>query len=63
MHGLLGRAALPVDRRARDLVGQAGGEPARARDVAGLRADRVDAAEDDVLDRRRVDVGAIDESP
>ena len=47
--------------RAGHLLGQPGGEPAGARDVAGLRADRVDAAEDDVLDRERVDVGALDE--
>ena len=61
VHGLLRRAALAVDRRARHLLGQAGREPAGAGDVAGLRADRVDAAEDDVLDGRRVDVGALDE--
>ena len=36
-------------------------EPARAGDVAGLRADRVDAAEHDVVDRGRVDVGALDQ--
>ena len=43
------------------LLGQAGGEPARAGDVAGLRADGVDAAEHDVVDGDRVDAGALDE--
>ena len=42
--------------RAGHLLGQTGGEPARARDVARLRTDRVDAAEEHVLDRDRVDV-------
>ena len=37
--------------RAGHVLGQAGGEPAGAGDVAGLRADGVDAAEDHVLDR------------
>ena len=46
---------------ARDLFGQARGQPARARDVTGLRADRVDASEEDVLDRERVDVVAVDD--
>ena len=41
--------------------GQPGGEPAGAGDVAGLRADGVDAAEDDVLDRAGVDAGAVDQ--
>ena len=51
VHGLLGRAALAVDGRAGHVLGQAGGEPAGAGDVAGLGADRVDVAEDDVVDR------------
>jgi hypothetical protein len=61
VHGLLARPALPVDRRPRHLVGESGREPARARDVAGLWADRVDAAEHDVVDRDRIDAGALDE--
>ena len=61
VHGLLRRAALAVDGGAGHLVGQAGGEPAGAGDVAGLRADRVDAAEDHVLDRGRIDAGALDQ--
>ena len=43
------------------VLGQAGGEPAGAGDVAGLAADGVDAAEHHVLDRARVDAGAVDE--
>ena len=43
------------------VLGQAGGQPAGAGDVAGLAADGVDAAEHDVLDRARVDAGALDE--
>jgi hypothetical protein len=39
----------------------AGDEPARAGDVTRLRADAVDVAEHDVLDRGRVDAGALDE--
>ena len=61
VHGLLGGAALAVDRRARDLLGQPGRQPGRPGDVAGLRADGVDAAEDDVLDGTRVDAAAVDE--
>ena len=44
-----------------DVFGQPGRQPAGAGDVAGLRADRVDAAEDHVLDRGRVDAGAVDQ--
>ena len=61
VHGLLARAALAVDRRARYLVGEPGREPAGAGDVAGLRTDRVDATEDHVVDRRGIDPGALDE--
>ena len=61
MHGLLGRAALAVDRHAGHVVGQPGDQPRRARDVAGLRADRVAAADDHVVDGARVDAGALDQ--
>ena len=61
VHGLLRRAALPVDGHARDVVGQAGHQPRRPRDVAGLRADRVAAAHHHVVDRARVDAGALDQ--
>ena len=58
---LLGRPALAVDRDAGHLLGKSGGEPARPGDVAGLGADGVDATEEHVLDRGRVDVGALDQ--
>jgi hypothetical protein len=58
---LLGGAALAVDGGAGDALGQPGGEPGGAGDVAGLRADRVDAAEDDVVDPLRIDPGALDQ--
>ncbi len=61
VHGLLGRAALPVDRRARHLLGETRREPTGAGDVAGLRTDRVDAAEHDVVDGRRIEVVAGDQ--
>ena len=41
------------------VVGQPGDQPRRARDVAGLRADRVAAAHDHVVDGARVDAGAL----
>src|SRR5680860_1027424 len=56
---LLARSALTVDRRAGDLLGQSGGEPARSGDVTGLRADRVHAAEHDVFDSRGVVAGGV----
>src|SRR5205807_3714032 len=55
VHGLLRRAALAVDRHARDLLRQPGGEPGGAPDVAGLGADRVEAAVDDVLHGAGID--------
>ena len=61
VHGLLGRSALPIDRRARDVLGQARGQPRGAGDVAGLRADRVEAAHHHVVDGTRIDAGALDQ--
>ena len=61
LHGLLGRAALTIDRHAGDVLRQAGREPARPGDAARLRPDRVDVAEHDVVDRVRVDAGAFDQ--
>jgi NAD(P)H-dependent flavin oxidoreductase YrpB (nitropropane dioxygenase family) len=58
VHRLLGRAALPVDGDAGYRLGQARGQPRGAGDVAGLGADRVHAAEYDVVDGGRVDLGA-----
>ena len=61
VHRLLRRAALAVDRGARNGVGQTRGEPAGARDVARLRSDGVHAAEDHVLDRQRIHARAFQE--
>ena len=61
VNSLLGGAALAVDRRARHMLGQPRREPARAGDVAGLAADRVEAAEHHVLDGARVDATSIDQ--
>ncbi len=57
--GLLGGAALPVDGDAGHLFGEARGQPAGAGDVAGLRSDRVQTAEDHVVHGGRVDPGAL----
>src|SRR3546814_571995 len=57
--GLLGRPALPVDGGAGHVLGQAGGEPACAGDVAGLATDGVDAAEHHVLDGGRGNHGPV----
>ena len=53
--GLLGRAALAVDRRRRRLDRQALLQPGVAGDVEGLLAELLHAAGDDVLDLGRVD--------
>ena len=45
------------------VLGEAGDEPAGAGDVAGLRADAVDVAEHDVVDRAGIDAGALDQAP
>ena len=61
MQGLLGRAALPVDGGARHRLGEAGGQDRVAGHVEGLLAALADTAEDDIVDRRRVEVVALDE--
>ncbi len=58
---LLRRAALAVHGDAGHRLGQARGEPGGAGDVAGLRADRVHAAEDHVVDGFGVGVGAVED--
>ena len=63
MHGLLGRAALPVDGDAWHRLGQARREPGGAGDVAGLRADRVHAAEHHVVDGFRIGSGPVQQVP
>ena len=56
VHGLLAGTALAVHGGARHLVAVPGHEPAGAGDVAGLRPDRVHAAEHDVVHGDGVDV-------
>ena len=63
VHRLLRRPALAVDGGPGDLLGEAGGQPAGAGDVAGLGADGIEAAEDDVLHRRRVDARCAPSAP
>ena len=55
VHGLLGRAALAVDRGRGRLDRQPGLEPGVAADVEHLLAELLDAAGDDVLDLGGVD--------
>ena len=59
--GLLAAAALAVDGRGADLLGQAGGQPGGPGDVVGLFAVLRDAAADDLLDVAGVDAGLLDE--
>ena len=54
-------AAQAVDRQPADLDREAGEEQGHPRDVAVVLAGLVRAAEDDVLDERRVHAGAIHE--
>ena len=61
MVGLLGRAALAVDRRGPHLEGEPGREPRVAGDVGGLLAGLGDAPGDDLLDVARVHPGSLDD--
>jgi len=61
MNGLLGRAALTVDRDAGNVLRQATNQRTGASDVSGLGADLVEVAEHDVLDGLGVDLGAFHE--
>lgn len=61
-NGLLTGAALAVDGDAGHLFGVARGQPGEARDVAGLRADGIDAAGDHVVDGGGVDVDPVEQS-
>ena len=61
VRGLLGRPALPVDRRRGHVERKAGGDPRVAGDVHTLLAGLGHAAADDVVDLERVDPGAIDQ--
>ena len=59
--GLLPAAALAVDRRGADLLGQPGDQPGDPGDVVGLLAGLGDAAADDLLDVAGVDAGLLHE--
>ncbi len=59
--GLLAAAALAVDGRRADVLGQAGGQPGDPGDVVGLLAGLRDAAADDLLDVAGVDAGLLDQ--
>ena len=63
MDRLLAGAALPVDRRARHALGEAGRQRGVAPDIDRLLADLADAARDHVVDQRRVDPGALRPAP
>jgi hypothetical protein len=52
---------LAVNRDARDVLGESGGEPAGAGNTASLRSDRVDVAENDVVNGIGVDARALHE--
>ena len=56
MNRLLRRSALPIKGDARDFFRQAGRQPARPADIAGLRADIIDAAAHHVFHRGRIDL-------
>ena len=58
---LLRRAALAVDRHGGHALGQLRRQHRAAADLEALLAALADAAHDDVLDRRRVDAGAVDD--
>ena len=61
VHGLLGGAALAIDRRGCCLDRKPGLEPGVPADVHPLLAELLDAAGDDVLDLGGVDAGALDD--
>ena len=63
VHGLHGRAAEAVDGGAGDAAGQSRQHADDAADVHALLALREGAADRDVLDRARVDAGALDAAP
>jgi len=61
VHCLLRRSALPIDARRRHLPRQTGRHPRVARDVAALLPHLADAAADDVVDQRGVEVVTLDQ--
>ena len=61
MDRLLSRTTLAVDGDAWDVLGESSGQPTCAGDTARLRSDRVDVAENDVVNSIGVNAGALDE--
>ena len=61
MHGLLRGTALAINGGAGYMLWHSGNEPRGASDVAGLAADRVDTAIDDVVDQGGVDIDTVEE--
>ena len=61
--GLESAAAQPIHSQSGDLDGQAGQQQGHASDVAVVLAGLVGAAQDDVLDQRRIDPRSVDQSP
>ena len=61
MHGLLGRAALAVDRGRRNMDRVAGGQPGHSAGGGRLLAGLRDAADEHVVDLAGVDPGPLDQ--
>jgi hypothetical protein len=58
---LLRGTALAIDGGAGNMLRHSGNEPSGASDVAGLAADRVDTAIDDIVDEGGVDIDTVEE--
>ena len=59
VHRVEARGAEAIDLHARHSVAEAGDQRRGARDVAARFADRIDAAEHDVVDQRRIELVAV----
>lgn len=62
LQGLLRGAALAVASRAGHLLGEPRYECTGPRDIPGLGADRIDTAEDDIVDCSAVEANPLDEA-
>ena len=60
MHGLLRGTALAVDGGTWNMLRHSSNEPRSASNVAGLTADGVDAAVDDIVNKRGIDIDTIE---
>jgi hypothetical protein len=59
VHGLLRGATLPINRRARYMIGHTCHQPSGAPDIACLGADRITASPNDVVYRIRIHAAAF----